>query len=73
MAALPALAQLADHLLKDAGGLAAFITFHRSDGLSWARLAREIWVATDRQVDATGVTVQTWAERLGIEGNEGAA
>lgn len=64
MPSLPALAQLADHLLADAGGLAEFIEAHRNDGLSWDRVARELWLATEHRIDTTGPTVQKWHESL---------
>ena len=65
----PALARLADHLLD--GQLAAFIRDSRSQKppKSWDWIARELYIRTEHQVDATGPTVQSWVDRL----DEGAA
>lgn len=41
---------------------AEFINEHRTRGLSWDRIAKEIWVATNRRVDINGVTVKAWTE-----------
>lgn len=63
------LCRLADHLLK--GELATRIEKWRLEGLSWDAIARELMVATNRQIEVTGVTAQTWARQLGVpEGPE---
>lgn len=38
-----------------------YIADLRKQGKSWDRIAKEIWVDTDRRVDVSGVTVQSWA------------
>lgn len=53
------LARLADVLLPD--GLGAFITAQRDEGKSWDSIAKALYVATNHEIDVTGVTVQTWA------------
>lgn len=58
MAKIKPLARLADNLLD--GGLAAFIGDRRADGKSWDSIAKELWAATNHEIDVTGVTVQKW-------------
>lgn len=65
---LPVTARLADNLLD--GHLHDLIAAERQGGTSWDRIAREIWLRTDREIDVTGLTVQTWARKLGIESVE---
>ncbi len=59
------LARLADNLLE--GGLADFIVARRADGKSWDTIAKELWVATDYEIDVTGVTVQKWDAHLSTD------
>jgi len=56
------LARLADHLLEE--GLETFIAEARAANRSWDWIARELYLRTDRQVTANGVTVAAWAERI---------
>lgn len=58
----PPLARLADELLPD--GLEAFIEERREGGTSWDRIARHLWVATNQRVEANGVTVKGWWDRI---------
>ena len=59
------LARLADNLLG--GTLAEFIDSRRDAGKSWDTIAKELWVATDHEIDVTGVTVTAWASSFGLE------
>lgn len=59
------LARLADNLL--AGTLAAFIDTRRDEGKSWDTIAKDLWAATDHEIDVTGVTITNWAVSLGID------
>lgn len=67
--ALPPLGRLADHLLP--GGLGPFIAERRgrTKPRSWNRIARDLWVETGGEVDATGVSVKAWSEAL-LAGDE---
>lgn len=65
MHTLPAKARLADHLID--GGLEALIRSERDRGSSFEAIAKTIYVATNGQVEASGVTVGAWAERLGFD------
>lgn len=61
------LARLADNLLE--GRLADFIAERRVPGdgwRSWDSIAKDLWTATGQEVDVTGVTIQTWADDLGV-------
>lgn len=61
---LPRMAQLVDHLVP--GGLEAFIAKYRPPNpkKSWDWIARELYLATDKKVDTTGVSVAAWWERM---------
>ena len=65
------LARLADVLLPD--GLGAFVTSLRADGKSWDSIAKALYVATNHEIDVTGVTVQAWAIDLGVETEKAAS
>lgn len=39
-----------------------YIADLRSQGKSWDRIAKELWLATDRRIDVNGVTVKSWTE-----------
>jgi hypothetical protein len=53
---------LADTLIV--GGVAAFITGRREAGVSWRRLARELYEVTDGLVDVTEATLRIWHPEL---------
>lgn len=50
--------QLADMLLE--GGLVRQLRAWREDGMSYERMAKELYVKTNYRVDVSGVTVNTW-------------
>lgn len=54
----PPLRRLADHLLD--GKLDDFVLTRRAEGMAWRLIEREIWVATDGQVDVTFETLRNW-------------
>lgn len=56
--------RLAQQLLGE--DLLSFIT-SRKASMSWDRVARELWLATDREIDVTGVTVQKWHDEAKTE------
>lgn len=64
MPALQSSGQLADHLLG--GKLAEILADQRSQGQGWNRIARHLW-SLDNRIDVSGVTVASWASRLGVE------
>lgn len=64
MPMLQASGQLADHLLE--GRLAEILTEQRSKGEGWNRIARHLW-GLDNRIDVSGVTVASWAARLGVD------
>ena len=65
MNTLPAKARLADHLID--GGLEPLIRELRGKGQSFETIALAIWEETNRQVQVSGVTVLSWAARLGFD------
>lgn len=65
------LCRLADHLLD--GELAHRIEKWRAENRSWDSIARELAFETDRQIEVSGVTVQTWARQLDVPEPENAA
>lgn len=62
---LKPLARLADNLLDE--GLEHFIAQRRADGKSWDTVAKELWAATNHEIDVTGVTVQKWNDDIARE------
>jgi hypothetical protein len=52
--------RLAQQLLSD--DLRTFIVSRKAEGRSWQHIARDLWLATNHEIDVTGVTVQKWAE-----------
>lgn len=53
-------ARLADVLLGDAGPLEAFVRTRRQAGRSWRLITRDLYDATDGQVDVVHETLRTW-------------
>lgn len=51
-------AKLADVLLP--GGLEEFVTERRARGMSWRRIAYEIYDATDKQVGVSYEVLRRW-------------
>lgn len=52
--------RLADHLLGGDGPLESFVRTRRSDGRAWRLIARDLYDATDQQVDVTYETLRAW-------------
>lgn len=52
--------QLADLLLKEQGGVAQFVASRRIDGMSWRRVARDLYLATDKRIDVAHETLRNW-------------
>lgn len=50
--------RLADALLSEP--LDEFVASRRGQGKPWRLIARELWAATDGQIDITEVTLQNW-------------
>jgi hypothetical protein len=50
----------ADLLLKDEGGVVAFINTRRAEGLSWRKTALALRDHTDREVDLEQGTLRLW-------------
>lgn len=50
--------RLADHLLEE--GIAAFVGDRRAAGRSWRLITRDVYEATDHQVDVTYETLRSW-------------
>lgn len=44
--------------------LQAWISERRRTGRSWRLIARDLYEATDRQIDVTHETVRTWAQAV---------
>ena len=70
MAKTKPLARLADNLLE--GRLAEFITTRRAEGKSWDSIAKELWAATDHEIDVTGVTVCAWSDAFAADATDAA-
>lgn len=58
----PPLRRLADVLLP--GGLDDFVQTRRGAGVAWRVIEREIYQATEGQVDVTAQTLRTWYAEL---------
>lgn len=52
--------RLASHLLGHDVG--AYIRYRREIGRSWRMLARDIYEATDHEVDVSHETIRAWAK-----------
>lgn len=52
--------RLADLLLAAEGPLEAFVRTRRQNGKAWRLIARDLYEATDRQVDLTYETLRSW-------------
>jgi hypothetical protein len=52
--------RLADLLLGGAGHLEQFVRVRRAEGRSWRLIARDIYEATDSQIDLTYETLRSW-------------
>lgn len=52
--------KLADLLLADEGGFYVWAQARRAEGLSWRRIERDLFSATDGRVDATGQAISGW-------------
>lgn len=52
--------RLADVLLGDDGPLETFVRSRRADGIAWRLIARDVYEATDKQVDLTYETLRSW-------------
>lgn len=51
---------LADVLLAEYGGLAAYVNDRRAKGASWRRIALDLRDLTDARIDITHETLRTW-------------
>lgn len=54
----PPLRRLADHLLD--GELDEFVLSRRAEGRAWRLIERDLWIATEGQVDVTFETLRNW-------------
>lgn len=52
--------RLADLLLGGPGSLESFVRERRDSGMAWRLVAREVYDATDQQIDLTYETLRTW-------------
>lgn len=52
--------QLADLLLRESGGIRAFVERRRIDGVAWRRIARDLYLATDKRIDVAHETLRNW-------------
>jgi hypothetical protein len=52
--------QLADLLLRERGGIVDFVASRRIDGMAWRRIARELYLATDKRIDVAHETLRNW-------------
>lgn len=52
--------RLADLLLGDAGPLEHFIRTRRAEGRAWRLIARDLYEATDHEIDVTYETLRSW-------------
>ena len=52
--------QLADLLLRESGGIAKFVASRRIDGVAWRRIARDLYLATDKRIDVAHETLRNW-------------
>lgn len=52
--------KLADVLLGDQGPVEDFVRSRRAAGRSWRLIARDLYDATDHQIDVTHETVRSW-------------
>lgn len=59
------LARCADLLLPE--GLEKFLRDAKTEGKTLRVIARELWVATDGEIDTNAETIRLWIRDLGIE------
>lgn len=52
--------RLADLILGGPGALEGFVRERRATGMAWRLVAREVYEATDQQIDLTYETLRTW-------------
>lgn len=52
--------RLADLLLGEQGPLEQFVRQRRSNGRAWRLIARDLYEATNREVDVTYETLRSW-------------
>lgn len=52
--------RLADLLLGDDGPLEEFVRTRRAEGVAWRIIARDLYEATDRELDLTYETLRSW-------------
>lgn len=52
--------RLADLLLGDQGPLEEFVRSRRASGRAWRLVARDLYEATNREVDVTYETLRSW-------------
>jgi hypothetical protein len=52
--------RLADLLLGEQGPLESFVRSRRSEERAWRLIARDLYEATDKQVDLTYETLRAW-------------
>lgn len=52
--------RLADLLLGGPGALEDFVRSRREAGMAWRLVAREVYEATDGEIDLTYETLRTW-------------
>ena len=50
--------RLADRLVDE--GVEAFVNTRRAQGKSWRIIARDLWTATDGEIDVTYETLRSW-------------
>jgi len=52
--------QLADLLVREQGGIRQFVASRRLEGMSWRRVARDLYLATDKRIDVAHETLRNW-------------
>lgn len=52
--------QLADLLLHAEGGIRKFVLSRRADGVAWRRIARDLYLATEKRIDVAHETLRSW-------------
>lgn len=52
--------QLADLLLREQGGIRQFVLSRRLDGMSWRKVARDVYLATGERIDVAHETLRNW-------------
>jgi hypothetical protein len=52
--------RLGDYMLGGPGSLETFVRARRAEGRSWRVVARDVYEATNRELDLTYETLRTW-------------